>query len=162
MSKGPNLVKSLEQMPKIDALAIGALGLNIYIVFQLSGLSLQDLMEPMASEAVTVIQVSGLVALLYLVEFMGDEEDNSRNTFASSSSDEGFLGWIAGLAEGSKVVDAVSIAAVFLGYNYISQNAGYGASITELSMNPEVIAMQLSVLMMLNFGIFLISDLMSS
>ncbi len=162
MSEGKSFVKNLEKMPKVDALAVGALLLNIYVVFTTANLSIQDLTEPMGGDAVTVIQASALVAAIYIIEYMGDEEQNSRGVMPNSSSEsEGLAAWIADMAEGSKVVDALSIGAVYLGYSYISQNADYGTSITEISTEPEVLAMQLSVLMMLNFGIFLISDLMN-
>lgn len=163
MSRGRGFAKKLEQMPKIDALAIGALALNIYVVFTTSGLSTSDLLEPMSGQAVTVIQASSLVALLYLIEYMGDEKGSSSNALRTSSNNsEGLTSWIAEMAEGSKVVDALSIGVVYLGYSFISENASYGASLTEISANPEVLAMQLSVLMMANFGIFLISDLISN
>ena len=162
MAKGKNFIKQLEGMPKVDALAVGALALNIYVVFTLSNVSVQDLMEPLTGNAVTVIQVSGLVGLIYLIEYFGDEESSSsRSLTGSSNESKGIVAWIANMAEGSKIVDAASIAAVFLGYSYISENAGYGASLTQFSTNPEVIAMQLSVVMIANFGIFLFSDLMS-
>lgn len=161
-NKGKSFIQNLEQMPKIDGLAVGALLLNIYVVFTTANLSIQDLTEPMGGDAVTVIQASALVAAIYIIEYMGDEENDSRTMMASSSGEsEGLTSWIADMAEGSKVVDALSIGAVYLGYGFISQNADYGTSITEISAEPEVLAMQLSVLMMLNFGIFLISDLMN-
>jgi hypothetical protein len=162
MAKGKNFIKQLEGMPKVDILAVGAIALNIYVVFTISGLSIQDLMEPMSGRAVTVIQASALVGAIYLIEYFGDEDSSSSQRLTGSSNDEkGLMSWIANMAEGSKVVDAASIGAVFLGYSYISENAGYGSSLTQFSTNPEVVAMQLSVLMMANFGIFLISDLMT-
>jgi hypothetical protein len=162
MTKGKSFIKNLERMPKVDLLAVGALILNIYVVFTTAKLSIQDLYEPMGGSAVTVVQASAVVAALYIIEYMGDEESNSTGRLTQSSGEsEGLMAWIADMAEGSKVVDALSIGAVYLGYSYISQNADYGTKITEISTEPEVLAMQLSILMMLNFGIFLLSDLMS-
>jgi type IV secretory pathway VirB2 component (pilin) len=162
-SSKKSFVKQLERMPKLDELAIVALGLNAYVVFTNATISsYRQLLEPMASTEVTIIQASILVAALYAIEYMGDEEDGGRDalTSGSSSESEGLVSWIADMAEGSTVVDILTIGVVFMGYQFISGEVGYGTSLTQISANPEVIAMQLSVVIMLNFGIFTLSDLM--
>ena len=168
MTGKPNFIQHFKKMKTYDGLAIGALGLNIFAVYTNSNIgNIQELLEPMASRDILVIQLSALMAGLYLIEYFGDSEGSSSNDMfggISSSNEEGFTAMISGLLEEgifSKIVDALSIAAVFMGYSYISENVSYGTSITEISTNPEVIAMQVSVVMMINFGIVLVSDLLS-
>jgi len=153
-------------MKTYDGLAIGALALNIFVVYTTSNIrDLQELLEPMASQEIMVIQASVLMAAIYMIEYFGDGESSSNDPWGGSNSDgEGIVAMISGVMESgtvSTIVDAASIGVVFLGYSYISENTAFGTSLTQVSANPEVIAMQLSVLMMLNFGIVLVSDLMS-
>lgn len=114
-----------------------------------------------------VLQLSGLMGIIYLIEFMGDEESSSSRSDpfrGSSNSEGGVVAWLSGFLEHGYIgtaVDAGSLAVVFLGYQHLSENAAYGTSITQISFTPEVIAMQVSTLMMLNFGLFLIGDLLS-
>jgi hypothetical protein len=157
-----NFIEQMEKMPKVDLLAIAALGLNIFVIYQLANLaSYQELLEPAASHEIMVIQLSAVMAVIFVAEYFGDKESSSNTRLTSHSSDnsEGFMAFLGGLAEGSKVVDAAVIGVVFLGYQYVSQNAGYSTSMTEISSNPEVLAMQFSVLMMANFGIDLLVKL---
>lgn len=167
MSGDKKLLDRLKETPKIDGLAIGALALNIFAIYTISNINdFQELLEPFASNEIMVLQLSGLMGVLYLIEFMGDEESsNSRDPFGGSSNSEGgVVKWLSGFLEHGYIgtaVDAGSLAVVFLGYQHLSQNASYGTSITQISFTPEVIAMQVSALMMLNFGLFLIGDLLS-
>lgn len=163
-----NFIQHFKKLKTYDGLAIGALALNIYAVYSISEIrSLQEFLEPMASQEITVIQISAVMAGLYLVEYFGDSGNSSNNSLMSSGGNEGegVIAMISGFMESgtvSTVVDAASIGAVFLGYSYLSENISYGNSITDISTNPEVLAMQVSVLMMLNFGIVLVSDLLSN
>ena len=166
MSQGSNksFVQQLKNTPKFDGLAIGALALNIYVVYSLTNLTnFQALMEPFASQEITIIQLSAAMAVLYSIEYFGDEGDSSHNSLMgqSSNSNEGLMAWISGFFENSKfstVVDGLSIAAVFMGYQFISSEVT-NVSLTEFSLKPEALALQLSALMMLNFGVVLLSDL---
>ena len=162
-----NFIQHFKKMTTYDELAIGALALNIFAVYTVSNIrDLQELLVPMANQEILVIQTSAAMAVIYMIEYFGDSESSSsRDPWGGSGSDgEGFMAMMSGfLEEGimTKIVDAASIGAVFLGYSYLSENAAYGTSITQVSTNPEVLAMQLSVLMMANFGIVLVSDLLS-
>ena len=163
---GKNMIQHLKKMKKYDGLAIAALGLNIFAVYTTSNIrSLQELLVPMANQEILVIQASAVMAAIYSIEYFGDSEDNSRRHPMPGEDDgKGLIAMITGLMEEGfvgEIIDAASIGAVFLGYSYLSENAAYGTSITQVSTNPEVIAIQLSVLMMANFGIVLVSDLLS-
>ncbi|MFO7794074.1 MAG: hypothetical protein R6V35_03820 [Candidatus Nanohaloarchaea archaeon] len=162
---GKNIIQHFKKLKTYDGLAIGALALNIFAVYTTSNIrDFQELLEPMANQEIMVIQASAIMACLYLIEYFGDSEGSSDNMYPTSSNDEGFVAMISGFMEAGfvgEIVDAASIGVVFLGYSYLSGNASYGTSITEISTNPEVIAMQVSVIMMVNFGIVLVSDLLS-
>lgn len=167
-SNGKNLIQHFKKLKTYDGLAIGALALNIFAVYTTSNIrDFQELLDPMASQEIMVIQASAIMAGLYLVEYFGDSQSSSSNDLYSTGSrsdGEGFVAMISGFMEAGfigEIIDAASIGVVFLGYSYLSENAAYGTSITQVSTNPEVIAMQLSILMMLNFGIVLVSDLLS-
>lgn len=156
-----NFVEKMEKMPKLDLLAVFALGLNIFVIYSESRInSLQELLEPAASHEIMIIQLSALMAVLFLAEYLGDEEDSHSSIHSSGGEEKGLMPFIAGLAEGNTVVDGVVIAVVFLGYQQISQNASPGTSLTEFSLNPEAIAMQASVLIMANFALYLVVDFM--
>jgi len=161
-NSGKSFVDQLKNTPKFDGLAIGALALNIYVVYTLANIrDFQALLEPFASTEITIIQLSAAMGVLYGIEYFGDEEESTHGIGSHSTDNEGLMAWISGFFENSKfssVVDGLSILTVFLGYQYISTEAR-NVSLTEVSLNPETLALQLSVLMMLNFGIFLISDL---
>jgi len=168
MSGDKKILDRLKETPKIDGLAIGALALNIFAIYTISNINdFQELLEPFASNEIMVLQFSGLMGALYLIEFMGDEESSSSRSDpfgGSSNSEGGGVEWLSGFLEHGYIgtaVDAGSLAVVFLGYQHLSENAAYGTSITQISFTPEVIAMQVSALMMLNFGLFLIGDLLS-
>ncbi len=163
-----NFIQHFKKMRTYDELAIAALALNIFAVYTVSNIrDFQELLVPMANQEILVIQASAAMAVIYLIEYFGDSESSSSNnpwSGGSGNDGEGFIAMITGfLEEGimTKIVEAASIGVVFLGYSYLSENAAYGSSITEISTNPEVVAMQLSVIMMLNFGIVLVSDLMT-
>lgn len=161
-----NFIQHFKKMTTYDELAISALALNIFAVYTVSNIrDFQELLVPMANQEILVIQASAAMAVVYLIEYFGDSESSSTNAYMDTgNNEEGFMAMISGfLEEGimTKIVDAASIGVVFLGYSYLSENAAYGTSITQISTNPEVIAMQLSVLMMANFGIVLVSDLLS-
>jgi len=158
---GKSFIQQLKNTPKFDGLAIGALALNIYVIYVHANLTdFQALMEPFASQEVTVIQLSTAMAVLYSIEYFGDEEQ-SHDPYSTHSDEGGLMSWISGFFENSKfstVVDGLSIAAVFMGYQFI-QGQATNVSLTEFSLNPEALALQMSALMMLNFGIVLLSDL---
>lgn len=166
MGRKDSFIQHFKKMKTYDELAIGALFLNIYAVYTVSNISnFQELLEPMANQEIFVIQASALMAFIYLIEYMGDGEESSNDLWSSSSSqNEGVIAVISGFMEegfATKIVDAASIGAVFLGYSYLGENSSINTSLTEFSTNPEVIAMQVSVLMIANFGIVLVSDLMA-
>ncbi|MFB6199349.1 MAG: hypothetical protein ABEJ83_00600 [Candidatus Nanohaloarchaea archaeon] len=153
------MTKQLEKMKKIDELAIAALGMNAYVIYTQAGLNYSELLEPMATTQITFIQASVLLGAIYLFEYMGDEEESSSSIRVEE--EEGFIDGIAGMIETNKWVDLVTIAVVFLGFRSIKANAGYGISLFQLKLDPANIALQLSVLMMLNFGLQFIGDLKS-
>ena len=166
MSQGKKkLTEQLKSAPKVDALAIGALGLNIFAIYSMANIrDLQELLEPFATEEIMLIQLSAIVAGVFMLEFMGDDDGYSGHNYMNeSSSGEGVFGWLSGFLEHGYIgtaVDILSLGTVYLGFQYISQNVGRNVSLFDISLTPEVLAMQLSVLMMLNFGLFLIGDLM--
>ncbi len=162
---GKKLTEQLKNAPKIDILAIGALGLNIFAIYTMANIrDIQELLQPFATDEIMLIQLSAIVAGIYTLEYMGDDGDSHSSSFGhNDSSSEGVLGWLSGFLEHGYIgtaVDILSLATVFMGYQYIAENVGRNVSIFEVSLTPEVLAMQLSVLMMLNFGLFLIGDLM--
>ena len=168
MSGRTNIIQHFKKLKTYDGLAVSALALNIFAIYTTSNINdFRELLEPMASQEIMVIQASAIMAGLYLIEYFGDSESSSGNGLMAGShgsENEGIVAMISGFMESgtlSTVVDAASIGVVFLGYSYLSENAAYEASITQFSTNPEVLAMQLSVLMMANFGIVLVSDLLS-
>ena len=156
-----SFTKKLERMPQLDSLAVATLALNAYVIYdQASFRSFEALLEPAASNQILIIQLSAVMAVVYLTEFVGDEENSSTGVMdTSSGSSDGIFGWIADLAEGNIVVTAASLIVVLLGFRSIQSSAGYGTSLFEFSADPTNIALQLSFLMIFNFGIQLLSEL---
>lgn len=162
---GKKLTEQLKNTPKIDILAIGALGLNIFAIYTMSNIrDLQELLQPFATDEIMLIQLSAIVAAIFALEYVGDDGESHSSSFGhNNSGGDGVFGWLSGFLEHGYIgtaVDILSLATVFMGYQYIAENVGRNVSLFEISLNPEVLAMQLSVLMMLNFGLFLIGDLM--
>ena len=166
MGEDENFLKHLKKMTKYDELAVAAFGLNIFAIYSMANIrDLQDILEPFATDEIMLIQISALMAGIYLLEYMGDDDGSSHDPYSTGGDDgEGIFAMISGLMENGTfgtIVDAASLGVVFLGYQYLAENVGRNVSLFEISLTPEVLAMQISVLMMLNFGIVLIGDLMS-
>lgn len=153
--------KHLEKMPEADILVTAALVLNSYVIFtQTNYSSYKELLEPAATSQIMILQLSAIMAIVYLAEYKGDSEEESSTYHSSSSGGEGWTEFFSDLAENS-IVEAATVVVLFLGYQSVQSQAGYGTSLTEVKMEPTSIAMQLTALAIINMGVQVISHFLS-
>jgi hypothetical protein len=149
---GTSIWGLLRTNPLVDISVLVAVVLNAYIVFRNARLrSFDVLLEPLGSPEARVIQLSGVLAVIYLAEFLKDRGDDGHSYTEDSGS--GALEWVGKLAEALPLTNVFALVVVFWGYQRASSYAGFGASLTgspvEPSVtNPVVGAMQMSLIAM--------------
>jgi hypothetical protein len=151
---GTSIWGLLRTNPLVDISVLVAVVLNAYIVFRNARLrSFDVLLEPLGSPEARVIQLSGVLAVIYLAEFLKDRGDDGHSRVGHDDSGSGALEWVGKLAEALPLTNVFALVVVFWGYQRASSYAGFGASLTgspvEPSVtNPVVGAMQMSLIAM--------------